>query len=196
MKSIVHGGLIMGRPFAARAVISLTMLVFAGCAASPPQPSVTAPEVVAPPPATKVYVYPSAGQTASRLDRDRYECHLWAVKQSRYDPSLPDLAPHQRIQVVAMPPPGTGVLAGAATGAVIGAAVSSPNNAGSGAAVGAAAGAVLGAAADSARAQQADRINQANRAQDARLQAIREEQANAYRRAISACLEGRGYTVK
>jgi outer membrane lipoprotein SlyB len=185
-----------GQPRASHALIAATALALTGCAASPLPTTAAPPEVFQPPAATQVFVYASGGQTPAQLDRDRYECHLWAVRQSRYDPSLPDLAPHQRVEVVAMPPPGTSTLAGAATGAIIGAAVSSPYHSGDGAAVGAVAGAMLGAVADSARAQEANRINQANRAQDMRLLALREEQATAYRRAVSACLEGRGYTVK
>ena len=180
----------------ATATTAVTLLALSSCAASPPVASTSQSEAIARLPSTQVFVYPSGGQTATQLDRDRYECHVWAVRQSGYDPSLPDLAPHQRVEVVAMPPPGTSTLAGAATGAIIGAAVSNPYHSGDGAAVGAVAGAVLGAAADSARVQEASRINQAYRNDDARLQAIREEQASAYRRAIGACLEGRGYTVK
>ncbi|MEO8224278.1 MAG: glycine zipper 2TM domain-containing protein, partial [Gammaproteobacteria bacterium] len=146
--------------------------------------------------ATAVYVYRAAGQSAAQLDRDRYECHVWAVQQSRFDPSLPDLAPHQRVEVVAMQPPGTSTVAGAATGAILGAVVSRPRRAGGGALIGAVAGAMIGAASDSARSEQADRVNQSYRGQDARLQAIRDQQANGYRRAISACLEARGYTVQ
>lgn len=35
----------------------------------------------------KVIVYPAAGQTDEQLDRDRYECHLWASDETRFDPS-------------------------------------------------------------------------------------------------------------
>ena len=34
-----------------------------------------------------IYVYPTRGQTASETSKDRYECYLWAVKQTGYDPS-------------------------------------------------------------------------------------------------------------
>jgi Glycine zipper 2TM domain len=145
---------------------------------------------------TQVMVYPTAGQTPERLDRDRYECHIWAVKQSGFDPSQPHLAPHQRIQVVAAPPAPTATVAGAVTGAIIGAAVSHPHNAGEGAVVGAVAGALLGAASDASRQQQADHVQQQYDERDARLQARLEQQSSDYRRAIAACLEGRGYTVK
>jgi hypothetical protein len=153
------------------------------------------PPTVAPLPDTRVYVYPTAGQDAAQLDRDRYECHVWSVRQSGFDPSVAQAAPHQRVEVVAMPPPGTGTVAGAATGAIIGAAVSSPYQTGGGALIGAAAGAILGAASDSARAQQAaetqQRINAANDQRDYGLDQL----ASNYRRALSACLQGRGYTV-
>jgi hypothetical protein len=197
-------------------VASVAALLVSGfaltsCAAAPPaapHPAAAAPPAAAPPAAvppeeappattsTQVYVYPSGGQSAAQLDRDRYECHVWAVKQSGFDPSQPHLAPHQRVQVVAMPPAGTGVLAGAATGAIIGAAVSQPYQSGSGAAIGAVAGALLGAASDAARQQQANQVQKHYDARDAQLQARLEQQSNDYRRAIGACLEGRGYTVK
>lgn len=37
-----------------------------------------------------IYVYPTSGQSERKLDRDRYECHGWASKQTGYDPSQPD----------------------------------------------------------------------------------------------------------
>ena len=144
-----------------------------------------------------IYVYPTKGQSEAQLDRDRYECHTWAYKQTGFDPAAPHLAPHQQVQVVAMPPTDhTGAVSGAMTGAVIGAAVSRPYEGARGAVVGAVAGAVIGAASDSARAREAAgkpvRQSSVEQAEQARL----EKQAYDYRRAISACLEGRGYTVK
>jgi hypothetical protein len=62
--------------------------------------------------------------------------------------------------------------------------------------VGAVAGAVIGATADTAHAREAaahaSRQTAAEQAEQARI----EKQAYDYRRAITACLEGRGYTVK
>lgn len=145
-----------------------------------------------------VYVYPSKGQSDKQLDRDRYECHNWAVAQSHYNPSEPHLAPHQQIQVVAMPapPPGQQTVAGAVTGAVIGAVIGSPRSTGEGAVAGAIAGAVIGASSESAQRRETEqsrnRVDAGAQAERARL----ERQASDYRRAISACLEGRGYTVK
>lgn len=34
-----------------------------------------------------VYVYPREGQSPEQQDRDRYECHRWAVDQTGFDPS-------------------------------------------------------------------------------------------------------------
>ena len=143
-----------------------------------------------------IYVYPTNGQSDRQLDRDRYECHGWAGKQSGYDPSRAQLASHQKVQVVAMPPDHRGAVNGAVAGAVIGASVSWPHDAAEGALVGAVAGAVIGAATDSARAREAAGLASRQTAAEQAEQARIEKQAYDYRRAITACLEGRGYTVK
>ena len=36
----------------------------------------------------ELFVYPTKGQTQEQLGQDKYECHLWAVNQSGFDPSL------------------------------------------------------------------------------------------------------------
>jgi hypothetical protein len=143
-----------------------------------------------------LYVYPSKGQTEKQLDRDRYECHNWAVAQSHYNPSDSHLAPHQQVRVVEMPAPGRDTAVGAMTGAVIGSSVAGRRDSGQGAVAGALVGAMIGASSDAARRQSANpagaRMSAEAQAERARL----ERQAADYRRAISACLEGRGYTVK
>jgi Glycine zipper 2TM domain len=186
-------------PRAYRFGFALTLLTasltIAACASTPPQRHVSAPPQV-PSPVTQVYFYATAGQSPAQQDRDRYECYLWAVKQSGFDPSQPQLAPYQRVEVVPMPPPGHDTAVGAATGAVIGAVVSRPHKALGGAVVGAAAGAIIGAASDTARQQQAERIQQRREQQDAQQAARSGQQASNYRRAMAACLEGRGYSVR
>ena len=160
------------------------------------------PPGAAPPaaaPSTVVYVYPAKGQSEAQADRDRYECHLWAVKQTGFDPSQQQFAPHQRVEVVEGRPPGHDAIAGAATGAIVGAAVARPGNAGEGAVIGAVLGSVVGGASQAARTQrEQDEAQQAQQRIDAREAdrlARLEEQSRNYRRAISACLEGRGYQV-
>jgi hypothetical protein len=143
-----------------------------------------------------VYVYPSGGQTEKQLDRDRYECHNWAVAQSRYNPSDTHLAPHQRVRVVEMPPAGRDTAVGAMTGAVIGSSVAGHRDAGGGAVAGAIVGAMIGASSDAARRRTANQVDARLSAEAQAERARLERQAADYRRAISACLEGRGYTVK
>jgi len=145
--------------------------------------------------ATVVYVYPDRGQTDAQSDRDRYECHLWAVQQTGFDPSEAQLAPHQRVEVVAGPPSGTRTVAGAATGAAVGAVVARPGNAGAGALIGAALGGIVGGSADAAHAQQVVALQARESERETQRTARLEEQSSNYRRAISACLQGRGYTV-
>ncbi len=174
-------------------------VAFADPAAAPPAGPPSEPAVEPPPPAAasaEIFIYAARGQSDKQLDRDRYECHNWAVKQSNYNPSDPRLAPHQQIQVVAAPPPGRDTVAGAISGAVAGAIIAGPHDSGEGAIVGAIAGGALGAASESARQKEAERINGHNAAQALAERARLETQASSYRRAISACLEGRGYTVK
>ena len=148
-----------------------------------------------PPLTTQVFFYPNKEQSTLQQDRDRYECYLWAVEQTGFDPSTPMLAPHQQIEVVPYPPAGHDTALGAVTGAMMGAIVSSPDDVAEGAAIGAAAGALLGAVSDSARQDQAQRLENRYNQQDRSKAARTEKQARNYRRAMAACLEGRGYTV-
>jgi len=166
--------------------------LIAGCASTPPAPPVAS---APPPPSPDVFFYPLQGQAAEQQDRDRYECYLWARQRTGFDPSrMPPGQPP--VRVVAVPPPGPDTAVGAATGAVIGAAVSQPWHTGEGAAIGAVAGAALGAASDASRQQQAAQAQaqqeEAQRQRDAQLAASVE----SYRRAMQACLEGRGYAVR
>ena len=158
------------------------------------RPLPPAPVAPRPPPDTHVYVYPAAGQSEAQLDRDRYECHLWAVRQTGFDPSTAQAAPHQRVAVVAAPN-GSDTVAGAATGALLGAAVSRPREAGAGMILGALTGAILGSASDQARTQQAAALQQQLNAQNQSADDL-EQRATGYRRALAACLQGRSYTIR
>jgi hypothetical protein len=167
----------------------LAVATLAGCV-SQPRPR---PAPLPPPPDPNVYVYPNQGQSPEQTDRDRYECNDWAVRQTGFDPSQPNLPPRQRVRVVAGPPPGSGVATGAITGAFIGAAVSDPWHAGPGALIGALAGAAIGGASDAARAEHAQRIEDSANNSSYAYAAQRIDQ---YKRALSACLEARGYQVR
>jgi hypothetical protein len=159
----------------------------AACVTPPPRVVAVAP----PPPPQKVFVYPTNGQSPQQTDRDRYECHVWAVQQTGVDPSRPGTNPSARVIVQPATPPGANTASGAITGAILGTLIGGPNNGGAGFILGAATGAVIGSAAD-ANAQAQAKQTQAQINQAA---AQGQAQADAYRRALSACLEGRGYTV-
>lgn len=183
---------------ASGALATFAAVLLAGCVEAPPPRPYVPPPPPADRPVTDIYAYPQNNQSADQQQRDRYECNGWAVKQTGFDPSAPNVPMHDRYRVVAAgPPPGTGTALGAFTGAILGAAAAGPRDAGAGLLFGAVAGGLVGTAAEqqqrAAAEQQAQAINNAYTAQD--LAAIDARAAN-YRRALSACLEGRGYTVK
>lgn len=170
-------------------------LALGACYSPQPVQRVEAPPATLTLPPTQVYFYPNAGQSAAQQDRDRYECHLWAVRQSGFDPSLPLPPPAPRVEVIAGPPPGHDTAVGAVTGAMIGALVGHPHDTAEGAIVGAVAGVTLGALSDSTRQAQSENLQRYQDQIDAQRMARLERTARDYRRAMSACLEGRGYTV-
>jgi hypothetical protein len=183
------------------AALSILALGLVGCETTPPArpapeagygPGPYGTEAPAPPPNTTVYAYPQNGQSADQQSRDRYDCSLWAVQQTGFDPSAPNVPTYDRV-VVSGPPPGTGTAIGAIAGAVLGAAISPDWDRGAGAVFGGLTGAMIGSASDASRAQQNEMaMSEQDRAQAAAMA----QKASDYRRAISACLEGRGYSVK
>lgn len=140
---------------------------------------------------SQLYVYPLKNQNQQQQDRDRYECHSWAVQQTGYDPSRAypsnptylDPQPYRPSQ----PHVARGAARGAALGAVGGAIT---GDAGKGAAAGAAMGGLAGGFRRRDERRQMAAQQQANAAAAATSQ-----QAN-YSRAMAACLQGRGYSVK
>jgi hypothetical protein len=143
--------------------------------------------------AQDIYAYPAKGQSQAQQDRDRYECHSWAVKQTGFDPSRAQ-ASASDTRPSNQPPPQQGqVVRGAGRGAALGAVGGAiTGNAGKGAAAGAAMGGLAGGFRRRDQALQQNRQQQAN-AQSAA--ASQQNQRAAYQRAMAACLTGRGYTV-
>jgi len=174
---------------------TVLVALLSGCVVAPAHRPVYASEGRhAPPPQmaeAPMYFYPEQGQPAPQQDRDRYECYRWAAQQTSTDPGM---TPVRQVRGPQPMPPvrdGADVVAGAATGAVIGAAVSSPRHAGENAVIGAIFGTVLGAIAQESRAQA---IEQAQARQQQAAAASRVPSDN-FRRAMSACMQGRGYRV-
>ncbi len=134
----------------------------------------------------ELFVFPTNGQSQQQQKIDEFECYKWAMEQTGIDPlNLP------RVEAEVESGPSGGAVSGAARGAAAGAAIGAiTGDAGEGAAVGATMGATrvrrAGEQAPAQRHQQA----QANAA------AVEEDAKNTYRKAFSACIEGKGYTIK
>jgi len=185
-------------------LLFMTILILSSCYYDPyysqsrpapkPQPQVTAdPYQLS---LSQVYFYPKAGQTDEQQSRDHYECYNWAMQQTGLDASQSSIPSPRRVKVVPMPPPGHDTIALSIAGAVLGALIAGPRHAGQGALIGAGSGALFGAASDAARQQYAEQMEEAYNRSDQALDTQYEGKARDFRRAMSACLEGRGYSVR
>jgi hypothetical protein len=172
-----------------RGAIPAVLLGLLTACVTPPPRVYRAP--AAPPPPQRVFVYPAHGQSPDQTERDRYECHLWAVQQTGVDPSRADANAYERVIVQPSTPPGANTAGGAVAGAILGAIIAGPRNAGAGLVLGGATGAIVGSAADANAQAQAQQTQQQINMSASEGRA----RADAYRRAIGACLQGRGYTV-
>ena len=147
-------------------------------------------------PLTQLYFYPKAGQTNEQQSRDHYECYNWAVSQTGFDPGQSAIPSDQRVRVVPMPPPGHDTVTLAIAGAVLGALIGGPRHAAGGALIGVSGGAIAGAASDSARMEYARQQEEAYAARDRARDAQLDAKAHGFRQAMSACMEGRDYSVR
>ena len=161
-----------------------------------------------PPPASMaasagIVAYPAKGQDAATQSKDDGECYAWGKQQSGFDPASP---PPTAVAAQAPPPPpppangsrARGAARGAAAGAVVGEIAN--DDASEGAAVGAAAGAVAAGSrnrqAQRSHEAQVDAANQQAKAAADQANAQRAQGMESFKKAMSVCLEGRGYTVK
>jgi len=135
----------------AGSVLLSMLLVAASCATAPPK---------------RLELHPAQGQTAEQLDRDEWECRLWAQKQTGFDPgaSLRNGALAGIFVLMGL---------GSAMGAVVGA---TQTAAGTGASIGAAAGLAVGPPVGA--------------------QAEFGRGADSFERAFRACSEARGYQLR
>jgi hypothetical protein len=137
--------------------------------------------------AAGLFVYPAKGQSQNQQKKDEYECYVWAIDQSGIDPL--------NTPKVEAPPPQTGptggAVVGAAKGAAAGAAIGAiAGDAGKGAAIGAVAGGLAG------RRQGKQAQAQANQQAQAQASATEAQMKETFKKALSVCLEGKGYTIK
>jgi hypothetical protein len=175
----------------ASAALSVALLLV-GCATEPPPPPRPAYAPPPPPPVnSNVYAYPMHAQPPEQQDRDHYECSIWATQQTGFDPSAPGVPPQQQVHIVTGPAPGSGTAAGVVTGAILGAAIGGPWHGPGPALAGAVVGGAIGTAAE-ASARQSQTVTVTDQRALAQLQ----QKATNYRRALSACLDARGYSVR
>lgn len=154
-----------------------------------------------------LYVFPAKSQSADKQAGDEWACFGWAKQATGIDPM--NIQP-QSAAAPAQPgaPASSGssaagtVAKGTIGGAVAGTAIGAiAGNTGKGAAIGATAGLLGGAVAakrnsdaDAAQQQLAQQQAQASAQQQAQA-SVMQQKAN-YNKAFSACMEGKGYTVK
>lgn len=148
----------------------------------------------------EVYVFPATGQAPEQQSIDEAECYQWAVNTSGSDPfavqkqqsadAAQTAAAGQQASQVATGSGAQGAVRGAAAGALIGAIA---GDAGKGAAIGAGVGLVGGRARGNAQQQQAQQQVQY---QGEQAQQASQAQIDNFRKAFSACLEGKQYIVK
>ena len=136
----------------------------------------------------KLYVFPAKGQNQQQQKADESECYKWAMQQSGIDPqNLPVIKPTTPEKTG----PDGGAVKGAAKGAAAGVAIGAiAGDAGEGAAIGA----VVGGVGGRRKAKQAKKQEQ-QQAQ-AEIENKEKEMIGSFTKGFSACLEGKGYTIK
>jgi len=134
-----------------------------------------------------LYVFPSKNQDQKTQDADEIACYKWAKEQTGVDPINP---PEVKAAEVDRSVDGTAVR-GAARGAAAGAAIGAiAGDAGEGAAIGAVVGGLRGRRAKVVGDEMEQQAN--NQAAAAK----QKELMDSFKKAFSACMEGKGYTVK
>jgi len=151
------------------------------------------------------YIYPNQGQTSQQQQFDKGQCYSWAVQQTGFDPTNPQVAsgpppamPQQQPQGLFGGGLGGGLFRGAAGGAAMGAVGGAiGGDAGKGAAIGAAVGELFGMMRR-ARAMEEEQQQQQQQQQmyAAQQQGAMSQGRSNYERAFGACMAGRGYTVR
>jgi Glycine-zipper domain len=155
------------------------------------KPSGSFGEAPSPQRGSRMFIYPSKGQSAQQQQLDQGQCYTWAVQQSGFNPANP---PQSSAPPPMAGPPQGGLFRGAAGGAALGAIGGAiGGDAGKGAAMGAAMGGVFGGMRRRRWAQQEQyqQRSYVQREQNAAAQGRRN-----YNRAFRACMVGRGYTIE
>ncbi|MCK4561393.1 MAG: hypothetical protein KAT78_00650 [Flavobacteriaceae bacterium] len=134
-----------------------------------------------------LYVFPSNDQDKATQEADETACFKWAKEQSGYDPMNPTKVIAAEADTSLDGSAVVGAAGAAAAGAAIGAIA---GDTGKGAAIGAVVGGLSG---------RRSRLvgNQVEQKQNTQAAAAKtKELKDNYNKAFSACMEGKGYTVK
>jgi len=159
--------------------VSVTMVIYTGTAKGQANSNISS--------GLGLYVFPSNNQDKAQQDADETACYKWAKEQTGVDPINP---PQVEAAQVDKSPDGTAVV-GAAGGAAAGAAVGAiAGDAGQGAAIGAVLGGIRGHRAKRVGDQMEQGYN------DAEAAAQEQKLMDNFNKAFTACMEGKGYTVK
>ncbi|WP_420581339.1 glycine zipper domain-containing protein [Reichenbachiella sp.] len=134
-----------------------------------------------------LFVFPAKDQDATTQSNEEYECYKWAMKETGVNPLDP---PKVEAEKVETGPDGSAVV-GAAGGAAAGAAIGAiAGDTGKGAAIGAVVGGLRGR-----RARKYSEYKEAEQNQAA-AKATEEEMMNNFKKAFTACMTAKGYTVQ
>lgn len=177
-------------------------------------PTATSPTTIqSPAKSIGMYAYPKNHQSSDQQGKDEKDCYASAKQNSGVDPQTlqqptaptaqqQQAAQQQAAQQAGKNVPKGGTVAGSAKGAAGGAAIGAvAGNAGQGAAIGATAGALAGRRAQKKAekgAQQQAAQQTAQTQQQAQAQATAQHQGSldSFKRAFSACMDARGYSVQ
>ena len=158
-----------------------------------------------------MFAYPKDKQTADQQFKDENQCFASAKQQTGIDPQAPPPATKTEEQKKAEQQAAAdnakqargGRVRGAARGAAGGAAVGAiaDDEAGKGAAAGATAGTMVGGARQrqankAAKQQAAQATAQQQQQEEAQAKAQHQQGIDTFKRAFSACIESRGYSIK
>ncbi len=158
-----------------------------------------------------LFAYPKDKQSADQQLKDESECYGSAQERTGVDPQAPppaaksaeQKAAEQKAAAANAPKVRGGRVRGAAGGAAAGAAIGGVANddAGQGAATGAVVGSMAGAARQrranrAVQKKAAEQTGQAQQQQEAQAKAQYQEKLNTFKRAYTACMEARNYSVQ
>ncbi|WP_198264105.1 hypothetical protein [sulfur-oxidizing endosymbiont of Gigantopelta aegis] len=135
----------------------------------------------------ELMVFPSKGQSNQQVEQDKFSCYGWAKGQTGFDPmKAPTTTTAPPSQAKRTGGVVRGGLGGAALGAIIGDSSKSAKR-------GLAAGALIGGVRQGSANNRTEQTTKEWEQREANNYA---NNRNQYNRAYSACLEGKGYSVK